>query len=110
MPGPRRCRRTPGSSPGASPSSASASTGWIPTTGRRAPCSGREPEERMAITDPLLLPADVLLVPVADLPEEVRRQFPHGEGDYAISRPRSRSTSRVLDAGAAALLGEFRSP
>ncbi|MEO6196265.1 MAG: lanthionine synthetase LanC family protein [Thermoanaerobaculia bacterium] len=64
----------------------------------------------MAITDPLLLPADVLLVPVADLPEEVRRQFPHGEGDFAISRPRSRSTSRVLDAGAAALLGEFRSP
>ncbi len=64
----------------------------------------------MAITDPLVLPADVLLVPVADLAEEVRRQFPHGEGDYAISRPRSRSTSRVLDAGAAALLGEFRSP
>jgi len=64
----------------------------------------------MAITDPLLLPADVLLVPVADLAEEVRRQFPHGEGDFAISRPRSRSTSRVLDAGAAALLGEFRSP
>jgi hypothetical protein len=64
----------------------------------------------MAITDPLVLPADVLLVPVTDLSEEVRRQFPHGEGDYAISRPRSRSTSRVLDAGAAALLDEFRSP
>ena len=64
----------------------------------------------MAITDPLVLPADVLLVPVADLAEEVRRQFPHGEGDFAISRPRSRSTSRVLDAGAAALLEEFRSP
>ena len=48
----------------------------------------------MAITDPLVLPPDVLLVPVGDLPEEVRRQLTFEEGDYAVTRPRSRTPSR----------------
>src|SRR4029078_5381614 len=64
----------------------------------------------MAITDPLVLPPDVLLVPVAELPDEVRGQLRCEEGDYAVTRPRSRTTSRVVDAQAAALLGEFSSP
>jgi eukaryotic-like serine/threonine-protein kinase len=64
----------------------------------------------MAITDPLVLPPDVLLVPVTDLPEEVRRQLTWDEGDYAVTRPRSRTPSRIVDAGAAELLGQFRSP
>ena len=64
----------------------------------------------MAITDPLVLPPDVLLVPVADLSEDVRRQLTWEEGDYAVTRPRSRTPSRIVDAGAADLLGQFRSP
>jgi serine/threonine-protein kinase len=64
----------------------------------------------MAITDPLVLPADVLLVPVADLSEDVRRQLDHDEGDYAVTRPRSRTPSRIVDAGAAELLQQFRNP
>jgi predicted Ser/Thr protein kinase len=64
----------------------------------------------MAITDPLVLPPDVLLVPVIELPDEVRGQLRCEEGDYALTRPRSRSASRVVDAQAAALLGEFNSP
>lgn len=64
----------------------------------------------MAITDPLVLPPDVLLVPVADLSEDVRRQLTWEEGDYAVTRPRSRTPSRIVDAGAAELLGLFRSP
>ncbi|HWM91184.1 MAG TPA: lanthionine synthetase LanC family protein [Thermoanaerobaculia bacterium] len=64
----------------------------------------------MAITDPLILPPDVLLVPVADLPEEVRRQLTWEEGDYAVTRPKSRTPSRIVDAGAAELLERFRSP
>lgn len=64
----------------------------------------------MAITDPLLLPPDVLLVPVADLSDELRGQLRCEEGDYAVTRPRSRQPSRVVDAEAAALIGEFKSP
>lgn len=64
----------------------------------------------MAITDPLVLPEDVLLLPVADLPEETRRQLSWEEGDYAVTRPRSRTPSRIVDAGAADLLQIFREP
>jgi serine/threonine protein kinase len=64
----------------------------------------------VAITDPLVLPEDVLLLPVADLPEETRRQLTWEEGDYAVTRPRSRTPSRIVDAGAADLLRTFREP
>ena len=64
----------------------------------------------MAITDPLVLSPDLILVPVADLPEEVRARFEHDEGDIALTHPRSRTPSRVLDARSAELLEEFRTP
>ena len=64
----------------------------------------------MAITDPLLLPPDVILVPVADLPEELRRQLDSEEGDWAITRPRSRTPSRLVDADSAELLALFKEP
>src|SRR5436305_2311629 len=64
----------------------------------------------MAITDPLVLPADLLLVPIEELPEPVRRRLtPEPEG-WVLTRPSLRATSRVLDAGSAALLAEFRRP
>ena len=64
----------------------------------------------MAITDPLVLSPDLILVPVADLPEDVRARFEHDEGDVAITHPRSRTPSRILDARSAELLEEFRTP
>lgn len=64
----------------------------------------------MAITDPLLLPADVILVPVTELPEELRRQLDSEEGDWAITRPRSRTPSRLVDADSAELLALFKEP
>jgi predicted Ser/Thr protein kinase len=64
----------------------------------------------VSITDPLVLPEDVLLLPVAELPEETRRQLTWEEGDYAVTRPRSRTPSRIVDAGAADLLRTFREP
>jgi serine/threonine-protein kinase len=64
----------------------------------------------MPITDPLILPRDVILLPVADLPEETRARFSHEEGDWAITHPRSRTPSRVLDAPSAALVEQFREP
>lgn len=64
----------------------------------------------MAITDPLILSPDVLLLPVADLEEDVRGRFAHEDGDVAITHPRARTPSRVLDARSAELLAEFRAP
>lgn len=64
----------------------------------------------MPITDPLVLPRDVILIPVAELPEDTRSRFVHDEGDWAITHPRSRTPSRILDAQSAALLQHFREP
>jgi serine/threonine-protein kinase len=64
----------------------------------------------MAFTDPMVLPADIVLVPVRDLPESVRQQILAEEGDYALTRAHSRTPSRVIDAHAADLLKEFRKP
>jgi serine/threonine-protein kinase len=64
----------------------------------------------VAITDPLLLSPDVLLLPVAELSAEVRSRFSHEEGDVAITHPRARTPSRVLDARSAELLAEFKEP
>ena len=62
------------------------------------------------ITDPFVLPADVRLVPVAELAESVRERLEWEEGDVAIARFRSRTPSRVINAQTAALIEEFRSP
>jgi serine/threonine protein kinase len=62
------------------------------------------------LSGPLVLPADVLLVPVAELSERVRRQLSWQAGDVAITRPRLRTPSRLIGAGAAELLREFASP
>ncbi len=64
----------------------------------------------MLMTDPMVLPADLLLIPVKDLPENVRRQVQAEEGDYALTRPHSRTPSRIVDAESAELLKRFRKP
>lgn len=64
----------------------------------------------MSITDPILLSPDVILVPVAELPEEVRRKLDPDEGEWAITHPRARTPSRILDAASAALLSELKTP
>jgi predicted Ser/Thr protein kinase len=64
----------------------------------------------VAITDPLILPPDVLLVAVAELPAAVRQRLAGEPGDWAITRPGLRTASRVVDAGAAELLAELRRP
>jgi hypothetical protein len=62
------------------------------------------------ITDALLLPADVVLAPVGELAEAVRRRLGCQDGDFALTRPRLRAPSRIVDAQAASLLGEFGQP
>lgn len=58
----------------------------------------------------MVLPSDVHLVPVGELSESLRSRVGGEEGDFAISRPGSRSASKLIDAGAAKFLEEFRTP
>lgn len=63
----------------------------------------------MLVAEPLILPEDVLIVPVADLAPEARRKLQSDLGRFAVTRPRSRAPSMVVDEGAADLLQMFRS-
>jgi len=58
----------------------------------------------------MVLPEDVQIVPVAELPPQIRAQVAAEEGDFALTRPMSRTPSKVIDASAAALLRRFRQP
>jgi len=64
----------------------------------------------LEITGTLVLAADTVLVPVARLSDELRRQVQATEGDYAVARPNSRTLARIIDGDAAKLLEEFRQP
>jgi eukaryotic-like serine/threonine-protein kinase len=64
----------------------------------------------MPVDVPILLPPDVVVVPVDQLPSEVRAQFDYRAGEYAVTRPLSRAPSIIVDARTAALLEIFRSP
>jgi len=63
-----------------------------------------------SISDPLVLPQDVTLIPVTDLPESTRAQLQAEPGDVAVSRPHQRASSKVITADTAELLREFASP
>ena len=64
----------------------------------------------MSITDPWVLPKGIVITPVEDLPAKLRQQVDARDGDFAISRPQSRTPSRILDPQSAALLKEFETP
>lgn len=64
----------------------------------------------MTIAEPMLLPSDVEVTPVEELPEEIRAQLTYRAGDHAVTRPRARSTSSIVDGNTARLLGSFRTP
>ena len=64
----------------------------------------------MTIAEPMLLPSDVELTPVEELPEEIRAQLTYRPGDHAVTRPRARSASSIVDGNTARLLGSFRTP
>ena len=64
----------------------------------------------MAITDSFVLPEDVLLIPVAELPDSVRDKLTCKEGDLAITRPNVRAPSKIVSADAGELLRRFQTP
>jgi hypothetical protein len=64
----------------------------------------------VTIAEPMLLPEDVVIMPVDELPPDIREQIEHGPGDRALTRPLSRTPSTIVDADTANLLGAFRTP
>jgi eukaryotic-like serine/threonine-protein kinase len=64
----------------------------------------------MALTDPFVLPRDIILTPVATLPAALRERLNCEDGDYTLTHPRARTSSRIVDGQTAALLEELRHP
>ncbi|HVE71178.1 MAG TPA: lanthionine synthetase LanC family protein [Thermoanaerobaculia bacterium] len=62
------------------------------------------------VTEPFVLRPDVVLVPCADLMEELRDRLEFEEGDYTLSQRHGRAVARVIDGETAALLALFRAP
>jgi hypothetical protein len=61
-------------------------------------------------TDPFVLREDVLLIPCADLSDDLRGRIAFDEGDFTLSRRHGRALAQVIDGGTAALLELFRQP
>jgi eukaryotic-like serine/threonine-protein kinase len=64
----------------------------------------------MKPTDPLVLSEGVMLFPVLELDPAMRASLGAEEGDYGLTKPSSRRTTRIIDSAAANLLEEFRTP
>lgn len=60
------------------------------------------------ITARLVVPGDVEIVPVADLPWTIRRRLRGSESDFAIYRAHGRSTTKLINAQTKRLLEGFR--
>ena len=60
-----------------------------------------------SVADPFVIPEDVVLTSVRSLPAALRRELECEDDDYAITRPHSRTPSRVIDASTADLLRQF---
>ena len=64
----------------------------------------------MRLTASFVLPKDVELRPVHEFAAELQKSSGAADGDFALSRPNSRSHSKIVDADAARLVREFEKP
>jgi eukaryotic-like serine/threonine-protein kinase len=64
----------------------------------------------MAITDPLVLPDEVVVVPVGELADASRAQLDCDDDDFVVTRPHGRPGSALIDATAVRLVSRFREP
>ena len=64
----------------------------------------------MRLTGSFVLPQGVELRPALELREQLRQSTGAADGDFALSRPNSRSYSKIVDAGAAQLIRQFEEP
>jgi serine/threonine-protein kinase len=58
----------------------------------------------------LVLPADVVTVATADLPQALKQRSDWSPGDIAVYRPRSRSLPKLISREALPLIEQFRQP
>ena len=66
--------------------------------------------EPTSITEPFVLPSDVYIVAVSQLPPALREQLQCGPDSFTITRHGSRTASSVVDGPTARLLERFRTP
>lgn len=64
----------------------------------------------MNITEPFVLKRDILLIPCADLSDDMRSRISFEEGDFTLSHRNGRSLAQVIDGETASLLTLFREP
>jgi predicted Ser/Thr protein kinase len=64
----------------------------------------------LSITDPFILKKDVVLIPCAELTDDVRGRISFDEGDFTLSHRYGRTLAQVIDGETAALLELFREP
>ena len=64
----------------------------------------------MAITDVLVVPPDVLITPVRDMPARLRRKIGAADGEFVVTRPGTRAPSMLIDGSTAQLLERLRTP
>ena len=64
----------------------------------------------MNLNEPFVLKQDVLLIPCAELSDDVRARISFQEGDYTLSLRYGRALAQVIDRETAALLELFREP
>jgi len=62
----------------------------------------------MTVSDIMVLPPDVVVVPINELPEKVLVDVEHDADDWAVTRPRSRTPTRIVNSELASLLLLFR--
>ncbi len=55
-----------------------------------------------------VLPEDVLVFPVSELPSDVQAQTGSNPGSFVVTRPNAREASTVVDQNGAALIESFR--
>jgi len=63
----------------------------------------------MPVTDKLVLRPDVLFIPLSEMDEATRQQLGMADG-FALTRPKSRTPSKVLDDAAAKMVRHFKEP
>ncbi len=58
----------------------------------------------------LILPEEVLLIPMQELSEQVKDKFTFEEDDFILTYTHTRNTSKVVNPASVSLLKEFRTP
>src|SRR5438874_443609 len=64
----------------------------------------------MLTTEPFVLPAELLLIPLEHLPNNLRGEIEYNPGDCALVVPDANTPSSIVNADTAELLQQFRVP